>query len=58
MGGGACKERTYSHFWFRISVIRVMEIDWLPYAVMHAFCSNKVAARLAVTVYGTRLPFS
>jgi hypothetical protein len=39
-------------------VIRVIEIDWLLYAVMHAFFSNKVASRLAVTGYGTRLPFN
>ena len=37
-------------------MIRMMEIGWLPYAVMHAFCNNRVAARLAVTGYGTRLP--
>jgi hypothetical protein len=36
----------------------MMEIAWLPHAVMHAFGSNKIAARLAVTGYGTRLPFN
>jgi hypothetical protein len=36
----------------------MVEIDWLPYVAMHALWSNKVAARLAVTGYGTRLPFN
>jgi len=36
----------------------MMEIDWLPYAVMYAFCCNKVAVRFAVTGYGIRLPFT
>jgi hypothetical protein len=36
----------------------MMEFEWFPYAAMHAFSSKKLVARLAVTGYGTRLPFN